>query len=337
MGLMSMLTNPRWFVAVSVIIALLATACGSGDNDGGGADGAQSGTPSTVASLSDAGVQVVATTTIIADMAREIAGDRAAVVSLLPVNADPHDFEATPRDVEAVADADLVLEHGLSLDSWTEGLVDESGTEAPVVTVTDGIDLIAGSNSDEEGMQADDDRENMDPHVWFDVRRAKVMVDNIRDALIDVDPDGREAYEANTATYQAELDELHGWIQEQIATIPEENRKMVTTHDAFGYYVDTYGLELVGTVIPSLDSQAQPSAGETSALIDAIQEQNVRAIFVEAALNPELAEQIASEAGVEIVDTLYGDALAPEGSGAETYIGLMRTDTEIIVEALTGE
>ncbi|MDQ4044482.1 MAG: metal ABC transporter substrate-binding protein [Chloroflexota bacterium] len=363
----TMVATRRLIVTFAIVVAMLLTAaCGSDEDEGD--TGANAGDAGTAVSGSSSELQVIATTTIIADMARQVAGDRAEVTSLLPVNADPHDFEPTPRDVEAVADADLVLEHGLGLDGWAEGLVDESGTGAPVVTVTDGIDLLEGGHAhaeddehahehDAEGTPEDDHAdehhddeedsdhaedehghddhaEGMDPHVWFDVTRAKVMVDNIRDALIEVDPEGRETYEANASAYQAELDELHTWIQEQIATIPEENRKIVTTHENLNYYVEAYGLELVGTVIPSLDTQAQPSAGETAALIDAIREQNVQAIFVEAALNPDLAEQIASEAGVEVVDNLYGDALGPDGSGAETYIGLMRTDTELIVEAL---
>lgn len=305
-----------------VIVVLLTAACGTGEDEGSA--NVNAGGAVTTVSDSSGELQVVATTTIIADLARQVAGDRARVTSLLPANSDPHDFEATPQDVESIADADLVLEHGLGLDAWTEGLVDESGTSAPVVTVTDGIELIdAGSGV-----------EGKDPHVWFDVTRVKAMVDNIRDALIEVNPDGRETYEANASVYQTELDELHGWIQEQIATIPEENRNIVTTHENLNYYVKAYGLELIGTVIPSLDTQAQSSAGETAELIDAIREQNVRAIFVEAALNPDLAAQIASESEVEVVDNLYGDALGPDGSGAETYIGLMRTDTELIVEAL---
>jgi ABC-type Zn uptake system ZnuABC Zn-binding protein ZnuA len=297
------------------LAALLAAACGDGD------DG-----------LSDDGrLAVVATTTQIADMARHVGGDRAIVDSLLPANTDAHDFEPTPRDVEKVADAGIVLEHGLGLDPWVENLVDQSGTDATVVVVTEGVTTLAGAAQDE-----DDEREegDIDPHVWLDVANALVMVENIRDALAAADPEGRAVYEANASAYLAELTALDEWIREQIATIPLPDRKLVTSHDAFGYYVHAYGLELVGSVIPSLDSQAQPSARETAELIDRIRATGVKAIFTEASINPDLARQLADEAGVNVVDNLYSDSLGPKGSGAETYAGMMRSNTQKIVEAL---
>lgn len=300
----------RWLA----VLALLAVVVGCGDDGGGDGDG----------------TLVVATTTQIADMARNVAGDRARVASLLPANADAHDFEPTPRDVEQVADADLVLEHGLGLDTWIGDLIDESGTDATVAVVTEGIETRAGAAHDEGG----DDDHDVDPHVWLDVANAKVMVAHIRDALVAADPDGAKAYEANAAKYLAELDALDGWIREQVATIPPEGRKLVTSHDAFGYYVRAYGFELIGAVIPSLDTQAQPSAQETAALIDRIRATGVKAIFTEASLNADLARQLADEAGIVVVDDLYSDSLGPDGSGAETYVGMMRTNTEKIVGAL---
>jgi ABC-type Zn uptake system ZnuABC Zn-binding protein ZnuA len=160
------------------------------------------------------------------------------------------------------------------------------------------------------------------------------MTENIRDALSTADPDNADAYAANTTAYLAELDELDDWIRDQIAQIPEANRKIVTNHDAFGYYVDTYGLELVGTVIPSLDTQAQASAQETAALLDVIEAQGVRAVFAENTVSPDLAEQLADEADIKVVDDLYSDSLGDADSGAGTYIDLMRWDTTKIVEAL---
>lgn len=311
---------------VGLLVALPAAGCG-GDDDGGAGDR----------------LLVVATTTQIEDMARVIGGGRVEVAGLLPANADAHDFEPTPRDVDRVADADLVLEHGLHLDTWAEDLVRESGTDATIVTVTAGIVPL---NEEEEehpeeatpGAGAEDEHEHEhgpeDPHVWFDVANAKVMAANIRDALIAADPDGRAEYEANAAAYLAELDALDAWIREQVATVPPENRKLVTTHDALGYYVRAYGFEYVGAIIPGIDTQAQPSAQETAALLDAIAAAGVKAIFTEASLNPDLARQIAEEARVTVVDDLYVDSLGPDGSGAETYIGMMRTNTTKIVEAL---
>ncbi|HUG15935.1 MAG TPA: zinc ABC transporter substrate-binding protein [Thermomicrobiales bacterium] len=288
-------------------------------------------------------LSVVATTTHIADFARQVAGDRADVTSLLPPNADAHDFEPAPRDVETVADAGVVLRHGMDLDDWATGLISESGTGAAVHVVTDGIIPIAGDHDEDDEQheedehdEDEDDRQHDgdDPHVWFDVANAKIMVENVRDALIEADPGERGSYEANAAAYLVELDELDGWIREQIATIPEENRKLVTNHDAFGYYVRAYGLEFIGAVIPGIDAQAQPSAQHTARLIDLIQEENVRAIFTETSINPDLSSRIADEAGVTLVDDLHGDSLGDADSGAGTYIEMMRWNTTLIVEAL---
>lgn len=286
--------------------------------------------PSTIATGD--GVPVVATTTIIADMAQTVGGDRVDVRSLVPANADPHTYEPTPRAVGAVAQASVVLQHGMGLDVWITDMVRESGTKAQVVVVTDGVTTIDGeAHSDDVTGHS---HEGEDPHVWFDVANAKVMVGNVRDALITADPAGAAEYRGNAERYLSELDALDAWIREQIATIPESQRKIVTNHDAFGYYVDAYGLTLVGTIVPSLDAQAQPSARETAALIDDIRSEGVKAIFTESALNPALARRIAEDAGVRVVSDLYGDSLGPPGSGADTYIGMMRTDTTRIVGAL---
>jgi ABC-type Zn uptake system ZnuABC Zn-binding protein ZnuA len=308
----------RSFLVLPIVIVLTiaaVAACGDGDDE----------------SADDGRLAVVATTTQSADMARNIAGEQASVTSLLPLNADAHDFEPSPRDIERIADAALVLRHGLGLDEWAEEMIDESGTDARVVTVTDRITTLEGGHDDEEG---EGEHGDVDAHVWFDVANAKLMVENIRDGLIAVDPDGKATYEQNAAAYLAELDELDRWIREQIATIPGANRKLVTNHDAFGYYVRAYGLEFVGSVIPSLDSQAQPSAQDTEELIQAIEDEGVKAIFTEASINPDLARQLADEADVKVVDNLYGDSLGPEDSDADTYIGMMRDNTTKIVEAL---
>jgi ABC-type Zn uptake system ZnuABC Zn-binding protein ZnuA len=311
-----------WLVLLVLVVSLLA-ACG--DDDDGGGEQPQAD-----------GLAVAATTTIIADLARNVAGDRASVTAIIPAGADPHDFEPTPGDVEQIADAELVLEHGLGYDGWAHDLVEQSGTSAAVVEVTDGVNLIAGGEDEHHEHEDDDhgDHED-DPHVWFDVENVEVMTTNIRDALIAVDPAGRETYDANTEAYLAELDELDGWIHAQVATIPEEDRKLVTSHEAFGYYVAAYGFEYVGAVVPSLDSQAQPSAQQVDELLGLIEAEGVRAIFTETTVNPELAETIAHEAGIEVVTDLYSDSLSADGSETDTYIGMMRHNATAIVEGLT--
>jgi zinc/manganese transport system substrate-binding protein/manganese/iron transport system substrate-binding protein len=268
---------------------------------------------------------IVATTGIVADLVAQVAGPRAEVRSILPANADPHDFEPAPEDLVAVEEADAVFRHGLHLDEWAEGLIENAATDVPVVVVTEGVETLA---SDEEEF------EEGDPHVWFDPTRVETMVETIADELTALDPEGAATYESRRDAYLAELRALDEAIADAIATIPTERRKLVTNHDAFGYYADRYGLTIVGTVIPGLETTAEPSAQEIAALLELIEREDVPAVFAENTTSPALAEQLAAEAGVAIVDDLYSDSLGEPGSGADTYLGLMRTDTVVIVEAL---
>jgi zinc/manganese transport system substrate-binding protein/manganese/iron transport system substrate-binding protein len=270
-------------------------------------------------------LKVVATTPILADLARQIGGERLDVTSILPPNADAHDFEPKPRDLVAVEDAALIVEHGLRLDAWAAEIIENAGASAPVVVATVGVPTIA---TDEEGFAEGD------PHVWFDPRNVKIMVANIAAALVAVDADGASTYESRRDAYNAQLDRLDQNIAAQIATIPPERRKLVTNHDAFGYYVARYRLTFVGSVIPSLDSRAEPSAQETAELIEKIKAEGVPAIFTETSINPELEEELAREAGIKVVANLYSDTLGEPGSGADTYIGMMQTNTRLIVEGL---
>lgn len=273
----------------------------------------------------DGELAIVTSTNILQDLVRQVGGARVNVVSLIPANADPHDFEPRPEDIAGIAESDLVVVHGLELDSWMDDLIDNSGTDAPVIVATDGIKTIA---SDEEGFGAGD------PHVWFDPTLVKVMTTTIRDALAGIDPDGTPDYDTRLAAYHRQLDDLDSGIAARIALVPAERRKMVTNHDALAYFANRYGLDIVGTIIPGLDARVEPSAKEVAALIGTIKETGARAIFAENTVSPALAEQLAAEAGVMVVDDLYTDSLGTEDSGAETYIKLMQTDTIVIVSAL---
>lgn len=270
-------------------------------------------------------VRVVATTGILADLVAQVGGGRVQVRSLLPANADPHDFEPAPADVVAVEEAGLVVRHGLGLDGWGEALIENAGVSVPVVVATEGI---ATLDSDEEAFGEGD------PHVWFDPTRVAEMVGTIAAGLAEVDPAGAESYEARRAVYAGDLEALDGEIAAAVATIPAERRKLVTNHDALGYFADRYGLTVVGTVIPSLETTAEPSAREVAGLVETIEQEGVPAIFAENTAGPGLAQALADEAGVAIVDDLYTDSLGDAGSGADTYLGLMRTDAALIVEAL---
>lgn len=282
-------------------------------------------------------LRVVATTGILADLARQVGGQRVDVRSVLPANADPHDFEPTPQDVAAIGEADLLVEHGLGLDGWAAQLIAAS-PETPLVTASDGISLRHGHDHAEgEEEHGDDGRDHDgedDPHWWFDPTRAVTAVETIAAGLAAVDPAGEATFRARADAYASYLLDLDAAIAAAVATIPAERRRIVTNHDALGYYADRYGLEVVGTVIPGLATTAEPSAAEVAALLGAIDASGVPAIFTETTTSPRLAESLATEAGIAVIDDLYTDTLGEPGSGADTYAGLLRTDTAIVVEAL---
>jgi ABC-type Zn uptake system ZnuABC Zn-binding protein ZnuA len=264
---------------------------------------------------------VVATTTIIADIARNVAGDRIEVKSLLPVGTDPHTFTPTPADVQTIADSGLVLYNGGGLESWLDRLVQNAGGQRPVVVVSEGIPV-----RQIEG-------EGTDPHFWLDVKNAMVFTRNIRDALIKLDPAGADIYRTNADAYLAKLAELDQWVQDQVEQIPPGHRKLVTNHDEFGYFAARYGFQVVGAVLGVTPGQ-EPSAQEVAQLIEKIKAAGVPAVFTETTVNPALADQIAADAGVKIVSQLYVGSLGPAGSGADTYIGMIRYDVATIVKAL---
>jgi ABC-type Zn uptake system ZnuABC Zn-binding protein ZnuA len=268
---------------------------------------------------SDGRAVVVATTTQVADLARNVAGDDARVVQLLAPNADPHEYELRPHDITAVADADLVLRAGGDVDEWLGEAIDGSGTDAPVLTLSDAMPL-----------------EGDDPHWWQDPRNAEIAVAEINRGLDRVDPARTAAYDRNAAAYEAKLRALHRGVARCIDQVPPSRRKLVTTHDALGYYARRYGIEVIGTVIPSLSTEGQPSAGETAQLIGTIRAAGVKAIFAESSVNPKVEEAIANETGARVGAALWADTLGPPGSDGATYIGSIESNTTALVDGFTG-
>jgi ABC-type Zn uptake system ZnuABC Zn-binding protein ZnuA len=269
-------------------------------------------------------VKVVATTVQITALTTAIAGDLVELKGLIPAGVDPHEFEPTASDLVAIEGAALVLRHGIGLDDWLDRTL-KAGKRATVVTVTRGVRLQKG---EEDGKPVDD------PHVWHDPANAKKMVDNIVAALARVDPAHKTVYDNNATTYKKRLDEARTQVQAILNEIPPGSRKLVTNHDALGYLAKAFGLRVVGTVIPSVSTQAEPSAGETAKLIQTIRREKAKAIFAESNVNPKLAETLAKEAGVKIVADLYGDSLGPAGSGAETVEGMWLANARKIADAL---
>jgi manganese/iron transport system substrate-binding protein len=269
-----------------------------------------------------AAVRVVATTTVLANLVREVGGDRVSVRSLVPPGGEPHTFDPRPSDVTAFVDADLVVMNGLGLDDWVVDLVGEAGSDAPVVRLGEDLPGAEYIADEEEGGQ--------NPHLWLNVAYAIGYVDRIAAALAEVDPDGAEAHAQRGAQYRAELEDLDAFALEQLATIPAERRRVVAFHEAFPYFAAAYGLEVVGVVV---DAPGQdPSAGEVAALIDAIRDSEVAAILSEDQFPTDLVDQIAAETGVTVIADLYSDSLGdPPG---DTYVGMIRYDVERLVEAL---
>ena len=270
------------------------------------------------------GPRVVATTTQVADMAAVIGADRIDLVRLLKPGIDAHDYEPSPADVEAIASAQLVVENGVGLESWLHDTIESSGYDGPVVDTSQGVRLrqVGGEP---------------DPHIWQDPGNAMVMAANIERGLARADPESAGFYQANLAGYLEDLQNLDAWVERQTAGLA--NRKVVTNHDAFGYYLDRYHLQLVGSVIPSFDSSAELSGRDIRDLVAKIKATGVRAVFSETSLPPRTAETIAREAGVKVVtgtDALYGDSLGPPGSDGASYDMMIRHNTRTIVTNLGG-
>jgi zinc/manganese transport system substrate-binding protein len=315
----------RWIVLTAVLAAVLATGC-SREQPTGLADG----TTATGRVL-----HVVATTTQVADFARNIGGDQVQVTSLLKPGVDAHDYEPSPADLEAIARADLVLENGVGLEEWLDDTIKSSGFTGPVVDTSQGVRLRAGGHAEEREEQAGG--EEHDPHIWQNPRNAQLMAANIERGLAAAEPAAAAAFEANLAAYTKQLQALDAEVERQIDSLA--NKKLVTNHDAFGYYIDRYGLEFVGSIIPSFDSSAELSGRDIRDLVAKIKATGVKAIFSETTLPPRAAQTIGREAGVKVVvgtDALYGDALGPPGSDGDTYLKMIRHNTTTIVGNLSG-
>jgi len=269
---------------------------------------------------------VVATTPVVADLAVQVAGDRVEVRQMLAPNADPHEYEPRPSDAAAVADADVVLRSGGDLDEWMDELVESSGSDAEVVDLIASITPIEGSG---------DDAGEPDPHWWHDPRNAIAAVRAIREALISADPEGRARYTRNAAAYGDELTRLDRSIEACMARIPTGQRKLVTTHDSLGYFARRYDVELIGSVIPSLSTEGQPSAGDTAALIDQVEREGVKVVFAESSVSSKVEEAIAREADARVGDELWADSLGPAGSGGETYVAALEANADALARGFT--
>ncbi len=314
--------NFNIIIGLGALAALLLAACGSAPQN------------------ADVSLNVLASTTFLADIAQNVAGDRLKVESLLPIGSDPHAYQPTPADAAKIADSDVLILNGLEYEHFIESLIENAGGERLIIVATEGLKPREMRHEDENKDHADEAEsgedhahEAGDPHMWLDPNLVITYVENIRDGLIQADPAGAEIYKANANAYIAQLKELDKWIAEQVNTIPAERRLLVTNHEALGYFAERYGFEVVDTILVSFSSEASASAQEIAETIEAIQASGAPAIFLGEVENPALANQIAAETGAKVVSGLYLETLT-EGAPAATYIDMMKYNTLLIVEAL---
>jgi len=264
-------------------------------------------------------INVAVSLTILADFARNVGGDRVDVVSLVGPNGDAHSYVPSPADAKKLADAKLIILDGLGLEGSTARFMRAAAKDAKVVTASDGITpLRLGTQSD--------------PHAWQSVANAKTYVANIRDALIAADPAGKSVFEANAADYLRRLDALEAEVKAAIASIPPDRRKLVTTHNAFGYFGTAYEVDFIAP--HGVSTEAEPSARDVARIIAQIRAQKIPAVFLENVTDPRLLERIAQESGARIGGTLYSDALTDANGPAPTYIDMMRHNVKELVTAL---
>lgn len=302
-------------LAGAALLALLGAGCGTEGGDGGEAGASAAGGEP---------IAVVATTTHVADFARQVGGRQVEVTQLLQPNTDPHDYEPRPSDLRAVAEADVVLASGGDLDGWIADVAERSGTDAEVVDVGAGRPVT---------LQGDD---GADPHWWHDPANARHAVARIRDALGAAEPARASALAPGADAYLGRIDRADRAVRGCMDAVPAAERKLVTDHDAFAYLARAYDLDVVGAVIPATTTQAQPSAGEVAALARTIRRERVRAVFPESSLNPRLARAIADRTGARVGGTLYADTLGPEGTPGATYLGAMAANADALVRGFTG-
>lgn len=290
------------------------------------------------ASGDQAPTPVVASFPILADLTREVGGDRVEVTSLVGPGGDVHVFSPAPADAKRIAGAKLIVTNGLALEGWLPRLISASGAKAPVIIASAGVKAAHVDEADPKHIHKDADSAGhnhggLDPHAWQDVANAMIYVRNIRDGLISVDPDGRATYENNASAYLARLEALDAEVRRKMAEVPANRRRIITTHDAFGYFGRAYGLAL--TAPQGLSTESEASAADVARVIRQIRGEKAPAVFLENISDPRLMDRIAKETGARVGGRLYTDSLSPADGPAPTYIDMMRHNVDTLARALT--
>jgi zinc/manganese transport system substrate-binding protein len=277
-------------------------------------------------------LKVVATFSILGDLVRHVGGERVEVATLVGPNGDAHVYSPTPADGRRLTEARIVFTNGLKFEGWIDRLVKSSGTKAAKVEAAKGVKPLKGEEEG-HGHGHDHGHGGLDPHAWQSIGNAKIYVANIRDALIAADAAGREAYEANAAGYLKQLDEVEAEVKGLVDGIPQERRRIITSHDAFRYFEDAYGIDFVSPQGVSTESEA--SAKDVARIIQQIRREKIAAVFVENVSDARLMERIAKETGARIGERVYSDALSEPNGPAGTYIDMMRHNIRAFSAALS--
>ncbi len=297
------------------MVAVLSAGCGGGSGEAGTAEGK---------------IGATTTTTMITDLVRQVGGDRVEVTGLMGPGVDPHLYRASQGDVSALQGADVVFYNGLFLEGQMGDILEKIGQRTPTVQVTEGI-------PEEDLLESPQYEGQFDPHVWFDARLWRTTVDPVVAQLSELDPDSAEYFEQRGEEHKQQIDELHSFVREEIFSIPEEQRVLVTAHDAFNYFGRQYGMEVRG--LQGISTEAEAGSRDVQELADFLAENEIKAIFVESSVPPRNIEAVQAAAqdrgwDLEIGGQLYSDAGGDEGTEAETYIGMFRENIETITEAL---
>ncbi len=301
-----------WILLAGVCLSLIITGCKVNNADGTDSDR----------------LEIVSTSTIIADLTQRIAGEESEHQGILQPGADPHVYEPTPKDSVALEKADLILYNGFNLEPGLIKMINSTGLKADKYAVGE---VVKPLDFEYKGQK------EPDPHVWGDAANAIAMTMAIRDRLIELSPEDKSTFVVNADHLIKELKQVDSWIAEQIQTIPENKRKLVTTHDAFQYYTNAYGLEMAGTLI-GISTEEQPSAQTVKNLANDIKKRQIPAIFAETTINPQLIRTVAEEAGVKLApQQLYSDSIGAPGSDGDSYVKMLVANTKSIVESLGGD
>lgn len=287
-------------------------------------------------------IPVVATFSILGDFVTKVGGDRIALRTIVGPEGDAHVYQPTPKDAADIAKARIVFANGLGFEGWMERLVAASGYKGPIVVATAGVKALKaeaeehehGKTEQQDAKEGHDAHSGDDPHAWQSVANAKLYVANVKTGLCQADIAGCADYTKNAAAYTAELDALETEIKTRIAQVPETGRKVITSHDAFGYFAHAYGVTFLAPTGVSTESEA--SAKDVAKLIDQIRAEKVKAVFVENVTDTRLVEQIARETGAKIGGTLYSDALSKTDGPAASYAAMMRHNLKLLSAAMLG-